>query len=62
MFGVKRSFTHVAMVMGLTALITLTVLLGNQLNLPFSGLLAVDALSCAPVLPGRVALDDMPPR
>ncbi|MET7680515.1 DUF4239 domain-containing protein [Streptomyces sp. NPDC005423] len=43
MFGVRRSFTHVVMVMGLTALITFTVLLVYQLNLPFSGLLAVDS-------------------
>ncbi|WP_425832161.1 DUF4239 domain-containing protein [Streptomyces fractus] len=42
MFGVKRSFTHVVMVMGLSALITFTVLLIYQLNSPFSGLFAVD--------------------
>lgn len=45
MFGVKRSFTHVVMVMGLTALITFTVMLVYQLNLPFSGLLAVNSSS-----------------
>ncbi|MFI9151575.1 hypothetical protein [Streptomyces sp. NPDC053367] len=42
MFGVKRSITHVVMVMGLTALITFTVLLIYQMNTPFSGLFAVD--------------------
>jgi hypothetical protein len=42
MFGVKRSFTHVVMVMGLTALITFTVLLIHQMNTPFDGLFAVD--------------------
>lgn len=45
MFGVKRNVTHVTMVMGLTALITFTVVLVYQLNQPFSGLLAVDASS-----------------
>jgi hypothetical protein len=42
LFGISRSFTHVVMVMGLTALITFTVLLVYQLNQPFNGLLAVD--------------------
>ncbi|MET7287983.1 hypothetical protein [Streptomyces sp. NPDC005573] len=42
MFGVRRSATHVVMVMGLTALITFTVLLVYQLNQPFDGLFAVD--------------------
>ncbi|WP_406454068.1 DUF4239 domain-containing protein [Streptomyces sp. NBC_00876] len=42
MFGVKRNLTHVTMVMGLTALITFTVVLVYQLNQPFSGLLALD--------------------
>ncbi|MGC9539922.1 DUF4239 domain-containing protein [Streptomyces sp. UG1] len=42
-FGIDRSFTHVAMVMGLSALITLTALLVHHLNTPFSGLFAVDA-------------------
>ncbi|WP_338703279.1 DUF4239 domain-containing protein [Streptomyces sp. Q6] len=42
MFGVTRSFTHVVMVMGLSALITFTVLLIYQLNTPFSGMFAVD--------------------
>ncbi|MCX4830197.1 DUF4239 domain-containing protein [Streptomyces sp. NBC_00006] len=42
MFGVQRSFTHVVMVMGLSALITFTVLLIYQLDGPFSGLMAVD--------------------
>ncbi|MER7173433.1 hypothetical protein [Streptomyces mesophilus] len=41
MFGVKRSFTHVVMVMGLSALITFTVLLIYQLDSPFKGLFAV---------------------
>ncbi|MBO1331447.1 DUF4239 domain-containing protein [Streptomyces sp. VRA16 Mangrove soil] len=41
MFGVTRSFTHVVMVMGLSALITFTVLLIYQLNTPFSGMFAV---------------------
>jgi hypothetical protein len=43
MFGVQRSFTHVVMVMGLSALITFTVLLIYQLDSPFSGLFAVDS-------------------
>ncbi|MFI8932206.1 hypothetical protein ACIG3E_31620 [Streptomyces sp. NPDC053474] len=43
MFGVRRSFTHVVMVMGLSALITFLVMLIHQLDTPFSGLLAVDA-------------------
>ncbi|WP_329124787.1 bestrophin-like domain [Streptomyces sp. NBC_01465] len=42
MFGVQRSFTHVVMVMGLSALITFTVLLIHQLESPFNGLLAVE--------------------
>jgi hypothetical protein len=42
MFGVSRSFTHVVMVMGLSGLITFTVLLIYQLDAPFSGLFAVD--------------------
>ncbi|MEV8316456.1 hypothetical protein AB0Q95_20025 [Streptomyces sp. NPDC059900] len=42
MFGVQRSFTHVVMVMGLSALITFTVLLIYQLDSPFQGLFAVD--------------------
>ncbi|MEB8337586.1 bestrophin-like domain [Streptomyces endophyticus] len=42
MFGVQRSFTHVVMVMGLSALITFTVLLIYQLDGPFTGLMAVD--------------------
>ncbi|MFJ9038817.1 DUF4239 domain-containing protein [Streptomyces sp. NPDC102406] len=41
MFGVQRSFTHVVMVMGLSALITFTVLLIYQLDSPFDGLFAV---------------------
>ncbi|GAA1366938.1 bestrophin-like domain [Streptomyces beijiangensis] len=41
MFGVQRSFTHVVMVMGLSALITFTVLLIYQLNNPFHGLFAI---------------------
>ncbi|MDX3386029.1 DUF4239 domain-containing protein [Streptomyces niveiscabiei] len=43
MFGVERSFTHVAMAMGLAALITFLVLLIHQLDQPFNGILAVDA-------------------
>ncbi|GHI03831.1 hypothetical protein AQI88_08825 [Streptomyces cellostaticus] len=43
MFGVKRSLTHVVMVMGLTALITFTVLLVYQLNQPFNGMFAVNS-------------------
>ncbi|QES45422.1 hypothetical protein DEJ49_34485 [Streptomyces venezuelae] len=43
MFGVQRSFTHVVMVMGLSGLITFTVLLIYQLDSPFDGLFAVDA-------------------
>ncbi|MFF0740184.1 hypothetical protein ACFYVL_07260 [Streptomyces sp. NPDC004111] len=43
MFGVKRNFTHVVMVMGLSGLITFMVLLIHQLDAPFSGWLAVDA-------------------
>ncbi|MEU2060402.1 hypothetical protein [Streptomyces sp. NPDC013455] len=43
MFGVRRSFPHVVMVMGLTALITFTVLLVYQLNEPFNGMFAVDS-------------------
>ncbi|MEU6394048.1 hypothetical protein [Streptomyces sp. NPDC046939] len=42
MFGVKRSFSHVVMVMGLSALITFTVLLIHQLDSPFEGMFAVD--------------------
>ncbi|MFJ8821062.1 hypothetical protein ACIREE_04700 [Streptomyces sp. NPDC102467] len=42
MFGVQRSFTHVVMVMGLSGLITFTVLLIYQLDSPFHGLFAVD--------------------
>jgi hypothetical protein len=42
MFGVKRSVTHVVMVMGLTALIAFTVLLIHQMNSPFTGMFAVD--------------------
>ncbi|GAA2299115.1 DUF4239 domain-containing protein [Streptomyces kunmingensis] len=42
LFGVTRSFTHVVMVAGLSALITFTVLLIYQLDSPFSGLFAVD--------------------
>ncbi|MFM9368498.1 hypothetical protein [Streptomyces sp. Da 82-17] len=42
LFGVKRSLTHVVMVMGLSALITFTVLLIHQLDQPFSGLFAID--------------------
>ncbi|HEY8983214.1 MAG TPA: hypothetical protein VIU15_27005 [Streptomyces sp.] len=42
MFGVERSFTHVVMVMGLTALITFLVLLIYQLDQPFGGMLAID--------------------
>ncbi|WP_306321540.1 MULTISPECIES: DUF4239 domain-containing protein [unclassified Streptomyces] len=42
MFGVERSFTHVVMVMGLSALIAFTVLLIYQLDGPFGGLMAVD--------------------
>ncbi|MER5948661.1 DUF4239 domain-containing protein [Streptomyces sp. NPDC001904] len=41
MFGVTRSVTHVVMVMGLSALITFTVVLIYQLNTPFSGMFAV---------------------
>lgn len=41
LFGVKRSFTQVVMVMGLTALITFTVLLVYQLNQPFDGMFEV---------------------
>ncbi|MGW1598172.1 bestrophin-like domain [Streptomyces sp. NPDC002343] len=43
LFGVQRSVTHVVMVMGLTALITFTVLLVFELNQPFNGLFAVDS-------------------
>ncbi|MEU5772820.1 bestrophin-like domain [Streptomyces venezuelae] len=43
MFGVRRSFTHVVMVMGLSGLITFTVLLIYQMDSPFAGLFAVDA-------------------
>ncbi|MEU6592448.1 hypothetical protein ABZ923_25005 [Streptomyces sp. NPDC046881] len=43
MFGVRRSLTHVVMVMGLTALITFTVLLVYQLNQTFTGMFAVDS-------------------
>jgi hypothetical protein len=42
MFGVQRSFPHVVMVMGLSALITFTVLLIYQMNSPFHGLFAID--------------------
>ncbi|MFI5661941.1 hypothetical protein [Streptomyces sp. NPDC051684] len=43
MFGVQRSVTHVVMVMGLSALITFTVLLIYQLDGPFGGLMAVES-------------------
>ncbi|GGV21385.1 DUF4239 domain-containing protein [Streptomyces spectabilis] len=43
MFGVERSYTHVVMVMGLSALITFMVLLIHELDRPFTGMLAVDA-------------------
>ncbi|MET9449718.1 DUF4239 domain-containing protein [Streptomyces cinerochromogenes] len=43
MFGVRRSLTHMVMVMGLSALITFTVLLVYQLNEPFNGMFAVDS-------------------
>jgi hypothetical protein len=52
MFGVRRSFTHVAMVMGLTALITFVVLLVYQLNQPFGGLFSIDASSFTRYFPG----------
>ncbi|MCF3123761.1 DUF4239 domain-containing protein [Streptomyces silaceus] len=43
MFGVRRSFTHVVMAMGLSGLIAFTALLIYQLDSPFGGLFAVDA-------------------
>ncbi|MGW1056141.1 bestrophin-like domain [Streptomyces sp. NPDC002521] len=52
MFGVTRSFTHVAMVMGLTALITFTVLLVYQLNQPFNGIFAVNDTPFSRYFPG----------
>ncbi|MEU3522571.1 hypothetical protein AB0E62_01615 [Streptomyces sp. NPDC038707] len=52
MFGVRRSVTHVVMVMGLTALITFTVLLVYELNQPFSGMFAVDSSSFTRYFPG----------
>ncbi|MFD3517609.1 DUF4239 domain-containing protein [Streptomyces sp. NPDC058657] len=42
LFGIRRSATHLVMVMGLTGLITLTIVLIYQLNQPFTGLMAVD--------------------
>ncbi|WP_329485862.1 DUF4239 domain-containing protein [Kitasatospora sp. NBC_01246] len=41
LFGIKRSATHVVMVMGLTGLIAFTILLIQQLDAPFDGFLAV---------------------
>ncbi|MGV4980728.1 bestrophin-like domain [Streptomyces sp. NPDC001709] len=52
MFGVKRSFTHVVMVMGLTALITFTVLLVYQLNQTFTGMFAVNTAPFTRYFPG----------
>ncbi|WP_181797171.1 DUF4239 domain-containing protein [Streptomyces sp. WELS2] len=52
MFGVRRSVTHVVMVMGLTALITFTVLLVYGLNEPFNGMFAVDSSSFSRYFPG----------
>ncbi|MYW64268.1 DUF4239 domain-containing protein [Streptomyces sp. SID8379] len=52
MFGVTRSFTHVVMVMGLSALITFTVLLIYQMDTPFSGLFAVDTGPFTRYFPG----------
>ncbi|MBD0742281.1 hypothetical protein BG418_12425 [Streptomyces sp. CBMA152] len=43
LFGVRRSFTHVVMVMGLSALITFIVLLVYQLDRTFSGMFAINA-------------------
>ncbi|ATL29324.1 DUF4239 domain-containing protein [Streptomyces formicae] len=42
LFGVRRSFTHVVMAMGLSGLIAFTALLIYQLDSPFGGLFAVD--------------------
>ncbi|MEU0335100.1 hypothetical protein [Streptomyces sp. NPDC006193] len=52
MFGVRRSFTHVVMVMGLAGLITFTVLLVYQLNEPFDGMFAVDSTPFTRYFPG----------
>ncbi|AZM51629.1 hypothetical protein DMA15_02705 [Streptomyces sp. WAC 01529] len=52
MFGIQRSATHVVMVMGLTGLITLTVLLIYQLDQPFTGPMAVDSSSFSLYFPG----------
>lgn len=52
MFGIQRSVSHVVMVMGLTGLITLTVLLVYQLDQPFTGLMAVDSSSFNRYFPG----------
>ncbi|MFB0617589.1 hypothetical protein [Streptomyces sp. AGS-58] len=52
MFGVRRSLTHVVMVMGLTGLITFTVLLVYQLNHPFNGMFAVDSTPFSRYFPG----------
>ncbi|WP_030792947.1 DUF4239 domain-containing protein [Streptomyces sp. NRRL S-920] len=52
MFGIQRSATHVVMVMGLTGLITLTVLLIYQLDQPFEGPMAVDSSAFGRYFPG----------
>ncbi len=52
MFGIQRNTTHVVMVMGLTSLITLTVLLIHQLDQPFAGPMAVDSSSFGRYFPG----------
>ncbi|MFK8911418.1 hypothetical protein [Streptomyces sp. YS-3] len=42
-FGIRRSFTHIIMVMGLAGLITFLVLLIRELDAPFGDVLGTDA-------------------
>lgn len=42
-FGIRRSFTHIVMVMGLAGLITFLVLLIRELDSPFGDVLGTDA-------------------
>ncbi|MEU8527773.1 MULTISPECIES: hypothetical protein [Streptomyces] len=43
LFGIRRSFTHVIMVMGLAGFIAFTVLLIHQLDSPFGGMFGASA-------------------
>jgi hypothetical protein len=43
LFGIRRNFTHVVMVMGLSGFIAFTVLLIHQLDAPFGALLGATA-------------------